>query len=96
MPNDAKENLCIHTAISIQRAKFNKNVSYPVSLANKIENTFKYTVAKEIVEQIYEQVKTNLPCVEVYYIAQCIVKILPGYELTDKVVENVDFILTTV
>lgn len=87
LPDDAKENLCIHTAIAIQRAKYDKNVSYPASLANKIENTFEYTVAKEIVEQIYKQNKIDLSCAEVYYIAQCLLaskKIFDIGETKDK------------
>lgn len=87
LPDDAKENLCIHTAIAMQRAKYNKNVTYPASLANKIENTFEYTVAKEIVEQIYHQIKVDLSCAEVYYIAQCLLaskKIFDIGETKDK------------
>lgn len=87
LPDDAKENLCIHTAIAIQRAKLNKSVSYPASIANRIESTFEYTVAKEIVEQILVMIKIDLSYAEVYYIAQCLLaskKIFDIGETKDK------------
>lgn len=62
----------MYIAIAIQRSKNNKTVVYPSSLTNKIENTFEYNVAKEIVENIYTQLNTDLSCSEVYYITQCL------------------------
>lgn len=72
LADNAKENLCVHTAIALQRFRFNKSVAYPASLANKIEKTFEYDVAKEIVDKIYRQSGTDLSYAEVYYIAQCL------------------------
>lgn len=72
LTDNAKENLSVHTAIAIERAKYSKEISYPASLAKQIENTFEYSVAKEIVAQIYEQAHIDLSYGEVYYIAQCL------------------------
>ena len=76
----SQKKLCMYIAIAIQRSKNNKTVVYPSSLTNKIENTFEYNVAKEIVENIYTQLNTDLSCSEVYYIAQCL---LASKKLTD-------------
>lgn len=72
LTDNAKENLSVHTAIAIERAKYGKEISYPASLAKQIENTFEYSVAKEIVAKIYEQAHIDLSYGEVYYIAQCL------------------------
>ena len=98
LADNAKENLCVHTAIAIQRFRYNKLVSYPASLANKIENTFEYNVAKEIVEKIYKENNTDLSYAEVYYIAQCLLaskKVFDVGESPDKahVKELVNIIL---
>ena len=98
LTDDAKENLCIHTAIAVQRFKCNKNISYPASVTNRIEKTFEYTVGKEIVEQIYVQLGIDLSCAEVYYITQCLLaskKIFDTGEATDNahVKELVNIIL---
>ena len=101
LADNAKENLCMHTAIAIQRFRYNKSVSYPASLANKIENTFEYNVAKEIVEKIYKENNTDLSYAEVYYIAQCLLaskKVFDIGESPDKahVKELVNIILQEV
>ena len=68
----AKSNLCIHTAIAIQRSRKNKQVFYAASLAQKIEETFEYDVAKEIVISVYKEIGIDVFSGEIYYIAQCL------------------------
>ena len=83
----SQKKLCMYIAIAIQRSKNNKTVVYPSSLTNKIENTFEYNVAKEIVENIYTQLNTDLSCSEVYYITQCLLaskKLIDVSESTNK------------
>lgn len=83
----SQKKLCMYIAIAIQRSKNNKTVVYPSSLTNKIENTFEYNVAKEIVESIYTQLNTDLSCSEVYYITQCLLaskKLIDVSESTNK------------
>lgn len=98
LADDAKENLCAHTAIAVQRSKYNKTVLYSASLAQKISNTFEYDVAKDIVAEIYEQDGIDLSYAEIYYIAQCLLaskKVFDMGESADKVhvKELVDVIL---
>lgn len=69
----AKANLCIHVALSIQRSKINKIVSYSASVAQKIEENFEYSVAKDIAEVIYQQIGVDVSLGDVYYIAQCLI-----------------------
>ena len=47
----SQKKLCMYIAIAIQRSRNNKTVVYPSSLTSKIENTFEYSVAKEIIER---------------------------------------------
>lgn len=68
----SQKKLCMYIAIAMQRSRNNKTVVYPSSLTNKIENTFEYNVAKEIIENIYNQLNVDLSCSEVYYITQCL------------------------
>ena len=76
----SKEKFCLHIAIGMQRSKCNKFVSYPSSIANKIENTFEYNVAKELIDNILKKMNIDIACSEVYYIAQCL---LASKKLTD-------------
>lgn len=74
------EKFCLHIAIGMQRSNCNKFVSYPSSIANKIENTFEYNVAKELIDNILKKMNIDIACSEVYYIAQCL---LASKKLTD-------------
>lgn len=76
----SKEKFCLHIAIGMQRSNCNKFVSYPSSIANKIENTFEYNVAKELIDNILKKMNIDIACSEVYYIAQCL---LASKKLTD-------------
>lgn len=76
----SKEKFCLHIAIGMQRSNCNKFVSYPSSIANKIENTFEYNVAKELIDNILKKMNIDIACSEVYYIAQCL---LTSKKLTD-------------
>lgn len=76
----SKEKFCLHIAIGMQRSDYNKFVSYPSSIANKIENTFEYNVAKELIDNILKKMNIDIACSEVYYIAQCL---LASKKLTD-------------
>lgn len=76
----SKEKFCLHIAIGMQRSSYNKFVSYPSSIANKIENTFEYNVAKELIDNILKKMNIDIACSEVYYIAQCL---LASKKLTD-------------
>ena len=87
LADKSKDKLCIHIAIAIQRFKHNNMINYPSSIANKIEHTFEYGVAKELVENIYTRLNIDLSCSEVYYIAQCLLaskKLVDVSESTDK------------
>lgn len=76
----SKEKFCLHITIGMQRSNCNKFVSYPSSIANKIENTFEYNVAKELIDNILKKMNIDIACSEVYYIAQCL---LASKKLTD-------------
>lgn len=76
----SKEKFCLHIAIGMQRSNCNKFVSYPSSIANKIENTFEYNIAKELIDNILKKMNIDIACSEVYYIAQCL---LASKKLTD-------------
>lgn len=83
----SQKKLCMYIAIAIQRSRNNKTVVYPSSLTSKIENTFEYSVAKEIIENIYNQLNIDLSCSEVYYITQCLLaskKLIDVSESTNK------------
>lgn len=87
LTDKSKEKLCLHIAMAICRCKKGKLATYPISLANKIEQTLEYTLAKEIVDDMYKKMNIDLACVEVYYIAQCLLaskKLVDINESTSK------------
>lgn len=65
----ARENLRVHMALSISRERAANCCS---TVAQKLEETFEYVVAKEIVGSIYRDMGIDLPHSEVYYITQCL------------------------
>jgi Transcriptional antiterminator len=68
----AKTNLCIHAALAVQRSKLNKIVSYPVSIAQNLESNFEYSIAKDIIKELFRQTGVDVSFSEVYYITQCL------------------------
>lgn len=72
LTDSAKTNLCIHAALALQRSKLNKTVSYSVSAAKNLESNFEYSIAKDMIEEIFHQTGVDVSFSEVYYIAQCL------------------------
>lgn len=68
----AQSNLCMLVAIAIQRSKNNYQVSYLFSMAQKIEESFEYDVAKDIILSIYKKIGIDIYYGEAYYLAQCL------------------------
>ncbi|WP_196604364.1 BglG family transcription antiterminator [Pectinatus haikarae] len=72
IPDTDKTSLCIHVAIAITRAQCGKSISYPISTVKKIDQTFEYNVAKDILEYLYAVLAIDVAYSEVYYITQCL------------------------
>lgn len=72
IPDIDKASLCIHVAIAVSRSKYGKNIYYPISIVKKIDQTFEYDVAKDILEYLYAVLGIDISYNEVYYVTQCL------------------------
>lgn len=68
----SQKNLCIHTALIIKRTKTGNHFNCSMRLAKKLEESFEYSVAKDIVEEILKYTGLDVAYSEVYYLAQCL------------------------
>ncbi len=72
IPDTDKANLCLHTSIAISRVRHGKSVNCPISLVKKVDQTFEYNVAKDILEYMYAALGIDIAYSEIYYITQCL------------------------
>ncbi|WP_196592087.1 BglG family transcription antiterminator [Pectinatus frisingensis] len=72
IPDTDKISLCHHTAVAVSRAKHGKSICCSVSLVKRIDKTFEYNVAKDILEYMYAVLGIDIAYSEVYYITQCL------------------------
>lgn len=68
----ARENICIQLALAVKRSADGYLTICSSSMAQEIENSFEYRIAKEIVNLLLESTGNDIPYNEVFYIAKCL------------------------
>lgn len=89
IPDMDKSILCTHIAIAISRARLGKTICYPISIVKKIDQTFEYNVAKNILEYLYAALGVDIEYNEVYYITQCLLASKKFFN-TANITENLE------
>ena len=76
----ARHDLAVQTALAIQRSTMEHTIECRTSMAQKLEETFEYSAAKEVANEIFRYTGMDIPYSEVFYITQCL---LTGKKLLD-------------
>lgn len=101
LTDTSRNKLCYQTALIIQRGFRKKNINYSASMAHRLEGTFEYSVAKEIIDKIFFRTGIDLSFSETYYLTQCLLlstKLGTDENVIDESYENglVDDILQVI
>lgn len=80
LTDSARHDLAVQTALSIQRSLTGHGIECSSSMAQKLEDTFEYSAAKEILNKILNSIGVDIPYSEVFYLTQCL---LTGKKLLD-------------
>lgn len=80
LTDTARHDLAVQTALAIQRAFAGRTIECRTSMAQKLEETFEYSAAKEVANEIFRYTGMDIPYSEVFYITQCL---LTGKKLLD-------------
>lgn len=89
IPDSDKTDLCIHIAIAISRNNYKKTIYYPTSIVKKIDHTFEYKAAKNILEYLYAVMGIDISYNEIYYITQCLLTSKKFFNTTNSI-ENLE------
>lgn len=98
----ARENLCMMLALALHRSAGGHFAVCPASLAQKLADSFEYSIARELANTILRDKGIDLAYNEVFYITQCLLtskKLVPpqmALEGEEPLAELVDEILNRV
>lgn len=76
----ARRDLAVQTALVLHRSAAGRTIECRASMAQKLEETFEYSAAKEVANEIFRYTGMDIPYSEVFYITQCL---LTGKKLLD-------------
>lgn len=68
----ARENLCLQLALAIRRSAEGHLTVCSSSVAQELEKSFEYRIAKEMVNALYKATGKDIPYNEVFYISKCL------------------------
>ena len=68
----ARENICLQLAIAIQRSSEGYLTICSSSVAQELETSFEYRIAKEMVNYLLKATGKDIPYNEVFYISKCL------------------------
>ena len=80
LTDTARRDLAVQTALAIHRSAAGQTVECRASMAQKLEETFEYSAAKEVANEIFRYTGIDIPYSEVFYITRCL---LTGKKLLD-------------
>ena len=80
LTDTARHDLAVQTALAIHRSAAGRTIECRASMAQKLEETFEYSAAKEVANEIFRYTGMDIPYSEVFYITQCL---LTGKKLLD-------------
>lgn len=97
----ALERLCLMLALALHRSAGGHLASCPSSVAQKMSDTFEYSIARELANAILREKGIDVAYNEVFYITQCLMtskKLVPTEEISDEgsLTQLVDEILRVV
>ena len=68
----ARESLCLQMALAVRRSAQGHLTICSSSVAQELEKSFEYRIAKEMVNALYKSTGKDIPYNEVFYISKCL------------------------
>ena len=68
----AKESLCLQMALAVRRSAEGHLAICSSSVAQELEKSFEYRIAKEMVNALYKATGKDIPYNEVFYLSKCL------------------------
>lgn len=68
----ARESLCLQMALAVRRSAEGHLTICSSSVAQELEKSFEYRIAKEMVNALYKSTGKDIPYNEVFYISKCL------------------------
>lgn len=68
----ARENLCLQLAVTVQRSSEGHLTICNSSVAQELETSFEYRIAKEMVNYLLKSTGKDIPYNEIFYISKCL------------------------
>ena len=72
LTDEAREKFCLQIALTVRRSSEGHLTICNSSVAQELEKTFEYHIAKEMVAALYKVTGQDLPFNEVFYISKCL------------------------
>ena len=72
LTDTARENLCLQMALAVRRSSEGHLTVCSSSVAQELEKSFEYRIAKEMVNALYNATGKDIPYNEVFYLSKCL------------------------
>ena len=72
LTDTARENLCLQMALAVRRSSEGHLTICSSSVAQELEKSFEYRIAREMVNALYKATGNDIPYNEVFYISKCL------------------------
>ena len=72
LTDTARENLCLQMALAVRRSAEGHLTVCSSSVAQELEKSFEYRIAKEMVNALYNATGKDIPYNEVFYLSKCL------------------------
>ena len=72
LTDTARENLCLQMALAVRRSSEGHLTVCSSSVAQELEKSFEYRIAKEMVNALYNSTGKDIPYNEVFYLSKCL------------------------
>ena len=89
LTDTARENLCLQMALAVKRSSEGHLTICSSSVAQELEKSFEYRIAKEMVNALFKATGKDIPYNEVFYISKCLLTSKKLSLTPDTIKENI-------
>lgn len=89
LTDTARENLCLQMALAIRRSAEGHLTICSSSVAQELEKSFEYRIAREMVNALYKATGKDIPYNEVFYLSKCLLTSKKLSVTPESVKENI-------
>ena len=89
LTDTARENLCLQIALAVKRSSEGYLTVCSSSVAQELEKSFEYRIAREMVNALYKTTGKDIPYNEVFYISKCLLTSKKISLMPETIKENI-------